>query len=81
MSELAQELIDLQAVCERLGVDDDDVLNRAADRITELETQLEAVRGLGAESVTYVDKKTRLRITRMMVDYESIKAAIREVKT
>ena len=38
MSELAQELIDLQAVCERLGVDDDDVLNRAADRITELET-------------------------------------------
>lgn len=40
MSELSEELRDLQAVCERLGVDDDDALNRAADRIEELEAQL-----------------------------------------
>ena len=37
MSELTQELIDLQAVCERLGVDDDGALCRAADHITKLE--------------------------------------------
>ena len=46
MNELAQELIDLQAVCERLGVDDDDVLYRAADSIVKLEAQLDKVRRL-----------------------------------
>ena len=40
MSELTEELIGLQAVCERFGIDDDDVLNRAADHITEIEEKL-----------------------------------------
>lgn len=40
MSDLTQELRDLQAVCERFGVDDGDALYRAADSIEELEAQL-----------------------------------------
>jgi hypothetical protein len=36
MSELPEELRGLQAVCERLGVDDDGALDRAADYIEEL---------------------------------------------
>jgi hypothetical protein len=42
MSELAQELRDLQAVCERFGIDDDDALNRAADRLETAESQLKS---------------------------------------
>ena len=45
MSELAEELRGLQAVCERFGVDDDDALNRAADKLEKLQVQLAAVRG------------------------------------
>ncbi len=39
-SELAEELRDLQAVCERFGVDDDGVLDRAADRLEAAEAEL-----------------------------------------
>jgi len=50
LNELAQELIDLQAVCERLGVDDDGVLYRAADSIVKLEAQLEQVNQLVSDN-------------------------------
>jgi hypothetical protein len=41
--ELAQELRDLQAIVERFGIDDDDALNRAADKLEAAEAKLREV--------------------------------------
>ena len=40
------------------------------------EAQLAAIKNLDVETVTYVDKNTRLRVTRLMVDFEALRTAL-----
>lgn len=77
MSELAQELRDLQAVCERFGVDDDGALDRGAKRIEELEAErkwLASPAEFKATTLLCRKQKKQLERVRPILDYANIQA-------
>ena len=72
---LLKRVDELEAEIRDSWVDADKYDNQQGE-IDKLEAQLAAIKNLDVETVTYVDKNTRLRVTRLMVDFEALRTAL-----